>query len=369
MNVFRGHPSRSASGFTLVELLVVIAIIGILAGIAVPAVFRAVSTAKSTKMRLEVGAIEQAVERYQEKYGDYPPDFSDWAVVERHYRKIFPRIASTELTLLRDATDISPGDGNLQTHNPTTMDRAEVLTWVLGGYSSNPLTPFTGAGGPLEFFTDENGDGHYQINTSRENALYEFDTTRTDLVTIDDSKPLSGTNRFRSSDDDLFLSYEASDEGAPFVYFDSRSYGYYDVNLADFNGFGSTDFGVIRPYLSDIAVPNKTGIRTPYPDAITALAAWQFMNPDTFQIIAPGVDSNFGFSTVAPGVNLPLYFQYATGKGIAPKSGNNYAEPGDLLITEINRYQESSAFPVVDDFQQDNLTNFSKAKLIDELQE
>ena len=59
-------------GFTLVELLVVIAIIGILMGIAVPAIFGVIETANSNKQRLELGAIEQAIERYQQQYGDYP---------------------------------------------------------------------------------------------------------------------------------------------------------------------------------------------------------------------------------------------------------------------------------------------------------
>ncbi|MBL6726080.1 MAG: prepilin-type N-terminal cleavage/methylation domain-containing protein, partial [Rubripirellula sp.] len=106
----RRSTARSQRGFTLVELLVVIAIIGILMGIAVPAIFGVIGTAKSTKQRLEIGGIEQGVQAYQEKYGDYPPDFSDWTIVERHYRKIFPRIAATELNLLQRLLDVDPSN-------------------------------------------------------------------------------------------------------------------------------------------------------------------------------------------------------------------------------------------------------------------
>ena len=88
-----------SAGFTLVEILVVIVIIGILMAIAVPAIFSAVSTANSTAMKMELNSLDTAIQKYQEKYGDYPPDFSDWSVVERHYRKIFPRISS-DLVLL-----------------------------------------------------------------------------------------------------------------------------------------------------------------------------------------------------------------------------------------------------------------------------
>ena len=101
--MLRGLLKRRA--FTLVELLVVIVIIGILMGLAVPAIFSAVSTANSTAMKMELNSLETAVQKYQEKYGDYPPDFSDWAVVERHYRKIFPRISS-DLVLLKTLLDL-----------------------------------------------------------------------------------------------------------------------------------------------------------------------------------------------------------------------------------------------------------------------
>ena len=90
MNVSFGRLRMRNDGFTLVEVLVVIVIIGILSAIAIPAITNAIATGKTTKMRMEISALEQAIERYRDKYGDYPPDFSNWTVVERHYRKAFP---------------------------------------------------------------------------------------------------------------------------------------------------------------------------------------------------------------------------------------------------------------------------------------
>ena len=70
MNAMRVPPRRERRGSTLVEILTVIVIIGILAGIAIPAITRAIATGRTAKMRMEVGAIEQAIERYRDKYND-----------------------------------------------------------------------------------------------------------------------------------------------------------------------------------------------------------------------------------------------------------------------------------------------------------
>lgn len=357
-------------GFTLVELLVVIAIIGILMGIAVPAIFGVIGTAKSNKQRLEIGGIEQAVERYQEKYGDYPPDFSDWTIVERHYRKIFPRIANAELNLLQRLLDVDTSNdlsvgATVAAHDPTRMDRAEAIVWTLGGYSSNPLNPFTGDGGPLVLVTGGGTDALYQINLDRDNELYEFDTTRMDLQIENKDDLISATNYYKSSDTDVFPHYAAADDGAPFVYFDSRTYGYGgSVSGSSFthglNGYASGTYGNVRPYMST----QRTG----------AGDAWTFLNPDTFQVIAPGIDNSFGtlaFATAAPNLNTAVYFQYPTGRAVqltrSVSSGSEARVWG--LRDDVSRYQEPVAFNLPDNFQQDNLTNFADGKLIDELAE
>lgn len=357
-------------GFTLVELLIVIAIIGILMGIAVPAIFGVIGTAKSNKQRLEIGAIEQALERYSEKYGDYPPDFSDWSVVERHYRKIFPRIAATELNLLQRLVDADPSNdltigAAAATHNPAAMDRAESIVWALGGYSSNPINPFTGDGGPLASIAVDNTSQQFQINIERDNPFYEFDTTRLDLEIEDKDDLISITNYYKSSDTDLFPHYAAADDGAPFVYFDSRAYSFGGAVAGggftqQLNGYANNEYGNVRPYL--------TTQRT------SAGNAWTFHNPDTFQVIAPGIDNGFGvlaFATTNPDPLTAVYFQYPTGKAVQLTRSVNSGVENRVwgLRDDVSRYQEPVSFNLVDNFQQDNLTNFADGKLIDEIQE
>jgi hypothetical protein len=326
---------------------------------------------------MEISALEQSVERYRDKYGDYPPDFSSWVVIERHYRKIFPRIAQGELDRLRLLLDIdttndtnTSAPGTWPAHNAAAMDRGEALVWTLGGYSKNPINPFTGPGGPLELVATSASAVVYQINVDRPEKIHPFDPARLDYSDISSAAAVSATNRYLSSDGDLFPTYAVDEEGAPFVYFDSRTYAFFDPTLADFNGYGSTVYGFVRPYYSTLQNANTTGAN--YGTLANALGAWQFINPDSFQIVAPGLDGKFGsFAAIefdgSSGGQEPLYFQYPSGRAIAPSTAGN--TPGDLLVPGIRGFQESSKFNIVDDFQIDNVSSFSRAKLVDDLKE
>jgi prepilin-type N-terminal cleavage/methylation domain-containing protein len=366
---------KTRSAFTLVEILVVIAIIGILTAVLIPAVTNAVKTARVTSLRLEITALEQAVEQYQQKYGDYPPDFSSWAVVERHYRKAFPRMSTDDYQLLYNMLH---SGGVYQAAN---IGRDEVLPWVLGGYSDDTQRPFTGPGGPLSWTGDgtdtyggattaERQDpGNFQVNIDRPNALMEFETSRLDYSEVNAGAAMTGTNRRLSSDTDLFLSYRSDSEGAPFVYFDSRTYAHNDPTLG-FNGYGTAtgEFGYVRPYLSTNANANRSG--GDYSSQAEALGAWQFMNPNTFQIISAGLDNNFGatasFDVDGSSPAEPIYFQYDSGAAIALLTGSGYATPEDLIVTSVSKYQES-AFGDIEQYPADNITNFSNGAVVDDI--
>ncbi len=63
---------RSQTAFTLIELLVVISIIGILAGLALPAISGALDSARRTQAKNDVVQIATAITAYETEYGRLP---------------------------------------------------------------------------------------------------------------------------------------------------------------------------------------------------------------------------------------------------------------------------------------------------------
>ena len=258
------------------------------------------------------------------------------------------------------------------------MDRAEALVWALGGFSDNVQRPFTGPGGPLAWIgdgtnqytdtavtdADRQDPDNFQINIDRPNAFHEFVPERLNYSTINSSAVITGGNRYLSTDDlDLFLTYTSRENGAPIVYFDSRTYSQFDAFVSDFNGYGSTGFGGVRPYISDKFKPNPTGAN--FVDDAAAIASWEFVNPNSFQLVSAGMDENFGvlpsFELDSDGYAEPVYFQFRSGRAMAPKTDVDTA--GELLFEGVERYQETGIFGGSNNFQPDNITNFSSSTL------
>ena len=276
---------RTSAGFTLVELLVVITIIGILAGLAVPAIFSAISTANSTAMKMELNSLETAVQKYQEKYGDYPPDFSDWAVVERYYRKIFPRI-SGDLVLLKTLLTDTNG------YNPTIMDRGEVLTWVLRGYSNDPLRPFTGPGGPLELVGMGGQAGDipiYQINPESPNQLFEFNPAQLDLSISTRTRQSTSTTTIDPMTDLFSAMQPPRNRNSSCTSTPARRVSKPVIDIQRLHCFWRPDAGPVRPYISDI-------VKTDH----LAVHETRFV-PDH----RPGIDGSFGWLSKQNGTTGP----------------------------------------------------------------
>ena len=181
------------NAFTLVELLVVIAIIAILAALLIPAVQAAIRAAKENKIGMEIATMQSAIEAYKNDRFDYPPDFSDLTIVDKHIARAFPRANGYDLTKLQAGL------------NPADVDAAEALVLWLSLTSNNPRAPFDATSSQEEFFS--------------------FDQSR-----------------LRDEDGDGFNEYYPAGQLAPYVYFDHRTY-----NTASYAAIGEAT-GTAKPY-------------------------------------------------------------------------------------------------------------------------
>jgi general secretion pathway protein G len=69
----RQTQTLARAAFTLMEMLVVVAILVVLAGAAVPIYLNYLENAKRDRVKIDIKTLEQAVEAYYTRQGDYPP--------------------------------------------------------------------------------------------------------------------------------------------------------------------------------------------------------------------------------------------------------------------------------------------------------
>lgn len=241
-------------GFTLVELLVVISIIAVLLTLVSVAGYRALIAVRQNMIAVEVNGLESAINAYKEQRGgDLPPDCSNAAnalhvnVLAAHIRKAYPRNRQTPAQITALATQ---------------LDQAEALVYFLGGNPNPNNNPFDNQEYPIT------GPGQSK-------KLYDFPTAR--LIDVDGDGyctfvPAYGAQR------------------APYVYFDSRTYG--------LSTFGDATFGYVCPYGTD----------TP-----TGGSSWE--SPTTFQIISAGLDGNYGAWPAGPPFSNFKFYPSGTGGG------------------------------------------------------
>ena len=366
----RSASAAQRSGFTLVEILVVIAIIGVLVALTVPAVNLAYRTIKKRAIALECQAIAQAVEAYRTKYDDYPPDGADQTLMTRHLRKAFPNISPTEVNLLTGTFPLP--SGNLPVASGTltgsAMDPSEALVFFLGGFSDDPVFPFSGQGGPLIIMDDSSpavqvksnhpsgNISSVQYNPDRQNPLYPFKQTQLTLAIAGGLTASSEDATLTGGKADLLPAYHPAGLTMPFVYFDSRTYQ--QTTIA--NRFATLSAGIVYPYRS-------TAINTKFSAADNSITNrnkyFRFVNDKTFQVVSAGLDDNYGGEE-------GLFYMFKPSGGESTGSANS----GDSLNLVASISSGTHPTPQYTRFnnalgtsQADNVTNFSEGTLEDSL--
>ena len=322
------NPQPPTRGFTLVELLVVITIIAMLVAITSVAVMRGFDTAKQTRIKVEVDQLDTAFKAYKEKYGSYPPcDLTtpnNNPALRQHVARAFPRYDFTSLALDLAAAGV----------DTTNFRPDQALVFWLRGFSNDPLHPFVTLDD--QKITTVGGVTTLGPNVQR-TPLYDFDTTRLIArktpslppappavpsyfpagVSVSSTTSALATSPFP----------DWSSGGAPYVYWDAGNYEF----TAPMSGgagteavpivFNSTtvpsiefyaDAGVAAPYWLDTNENGMSGSTAAPSDFDTSNNPTEdWVNPESFQILATGGDGKYG--GLAPAGDLCR--TYPTGGG------------------------------------------------------
>ena len=334
------HAHRPA--FTLVELLMVVTIIGILIGLLLPAVYYGMQSIKKGAIGIELQTLASSVEQYKNKHGSYPPDGSSFRDFELHYKGIFRQMAASEFVAVAAACDPSNGAPG------GYMDPPEALVFALGGFSTDPLHPFTGPGGPIQAVSSGGYNG-YQYNTDRNEPIYEFKDAQLSIDTSSGAALSTEESEFGLGTNDAMPVYRAPwGKRAPFVYFEQKSYSFAAGTGWFFNNYSiGGAHGYARPYKTDKLNTNVAA--TP----ANAERYFKYANDRSFQLISAGLDDNFGGLAMASGSSGPVLFKYPVGEDIDYTSWN----PSSTAPTVGNRSRYDDGDPTHPQF--DNVANFA----------
>ncbi|MGO8690389.1 MAG: type II secretion system protein [Thermoguttaceae bacterium] len=255
---------RARPGFTLVELLVVITIIAVLTGLITAAAIMARKTAMSARMKIETSQMDQALNAFKEQFGADPPDGTNLAALQQFLANAFPR-----------QTAVNPSNISLPWTPPgcsVALSPSTALSIWLGGlqYTSGNAPTGYSANQPAGF--SNNPLNPFDNNASRTGPFFNFDTSRLTNGT-------AGTTGYVYFPNNGLSANSGASSTAP-----NSPYYYYCAQ----NGTYTTTGSGPQPYMFNASAPGFANLGGTY------------VNPNSFQILCPGLDGVYGTSNLYP---------------------------------------------------------------------
>lgn len=307
----RKNSANRGAGFTLIEILVVIAIIGLLAGMTTTVLVSARQSARSSVVAAQMSQLSMALDDYKNKYGEYPPDFSDREAVTRHIQKRWPRYqlrsgySDLYAQFLDDvalgcrlSSSIDPvayvGSGD--TLNPGEPDLAGQHVWRVADVPHlSALIFWLGGlpdadGKPSGFYANPKaplGVGISRISKAmREDPIFSFDLKNVGAYLPDDPTNLN-------------YCYLAEDEetwnGSEFEYAPAFVQG--DLPVVYFRPSSGVPYQDKSFVLSETSDGSFITRAVPYArswEVVDAASVYSWFEDKRFQLVHPGVDGAFG---------------------------------------------------------------------------
>lgn len=294
------------AAFTLIELLAVIVVIAILIGLLVPAVMGAFTKVRIASVRTEISQLEGAIGKFKSVYSMDPPSSitlyeaaAGWAGDANSralVRQLWPQFNFAA------ARDIN-GDGDMT--DTIILTHCECLVFFLGGMCTSNASTGAPAINAISCrgFSKDPADPFSRAGASREVTLFDFVPAK-----------------FTDVDNDGFPEYKDPLPSQTLPYLYVSSYGGQGYSTSEFGGSGLTE-----PYRQGTANTQQ---------------AWK---ANTYQIISPGFDRNYGFGGA----------YVSTGSNRLPIDTSMYP----------NTYTSTAPTAAQRAFEADNITNFSEGVL------
>ncbi|HBT78074.1 MAG TPA: hypothetical protein DEB39_14390 [Planctomycetaceae bacterium] len=330
-------------GFTLVELLVAIVILTILAGLITAGATAALRSANNFQIKAGLHDIETALEMYKNKYGEYPPDFAgldsaDDAVknnalneINRHIQKRWPRYSpdsTSESTLAENFFKDLSGACNIWDFNTSTPNSAVALAFWLGGLPDNDNTGYTRLSG---FSADPSNP--FNMNAKRQEPVMEI-IYEENMRKNENNQPVLVARKmpivyFRGTSATTDSARRRAYAGQKIV---DSSKNYYEPKFTKITIGGVDQYAIPYAVSSNPVVKGSTWVHDLDGNGDPIV---QWFNPNSYQLVHPGLDGNFNGTRSAPGGERKdaddntNYCADMNQNGITPMDIDNVANIGD----------------------------------------